>query len=168
MNFYLKTICVAGAMAISSWASAIAAPIPEFWKKSMTDDPATNYYVSQALKPLPTQDAQTLRVVYLADLLGHACRGASVNKKALNAFKKSSGYSAITGKAYDEAAFLVDDSVKYVDYRALAHLCAGTGYLFGPQGHLAFGLVKPGVGRPVMSYDPNNPYIRLKSVRKKG
>ena len=143
-----------------------AAKFPSYWQKTMTNDPATNYFVAQSMKPLGSSDAQTLRVVQLASVAGTQCRGAALNSKAMRAYKKSKGYAGIKGKAYDDAAFLADDSFKYFNFGALAHLCAGTDYLFGPEGHLAPGLVRAGKGVPIASYDPQNPYVRLKQLKR--
>jgi hypothetical protein len=144
-----------------------AAQLPSYWRKSMTNDPATNYFVAQSMKPLASADAQALRIVKLAGIAGGQCKGSAVNRKALQAYKIQVGYSKIKGKAYDDAAFLADDSFKYFDYGALAHLCAGTDYLFGPDGHLAPGVVRPGKGLPKASYDPRNPYVRVSPLMKK-
>jgi hypothetical protein len=161
---------LAFSVAIGIGLSAIgsgAAQLPSYWRKSMTNDPATNYYVAQSMKPLASVDAQTLRVVQLAGIAGGQCKGAAVNAKALQAYKAKAGYSKLKGKAYEDAAFLADDSFKYFDYQSLAHLCAGSGYLFGPEGHLAAGLVKTGKGGPKAPYDGENPYLRLPSLMKK-
>ncbi|GAA3113433.1 hypothetical protein GCM10010520_66950 [Rhizobium viscosum] len=152
---------------LASLGSATAEDLPASWKKSMTNDPATNHYVAQAMKPLDNPDAQTLRVVKLANSLATLCSGASLNKKALYAYMTETRFAEIMGKAYNEAAFLADSSFRYFDYRALAHLCAGSAYLFGPDGHLAQGLLKPGRGKPGMSYDPGNPLVILPPIARK-
>jgi hypothetical protein len=146
---------------------ATAEEMPAFWKKSMTNDPATNYYVTQAMKPLDNPDAQTLRVVKLANALGNLCSGAQLNKKALFSYMTETGFADIKGKAYNEAAFLADSTFRYFDYRALAHLCAGSAYLFGPKGQLAPGLLKIGKGKPKASYDSSNPFVSLPPLARK-
>ena len=159
-SLFAAFLAVASAgLASVDWATA--AELPSSWKKSMTNDPAANYYVAQAMKPLDNPDAQTLRVVKLASSLATLCSGASLNKKALYAYMAETRFAEIKGKAYNEAAFLADSTFRYFDYRALAHLCAGSAYLFGPNGHLAPGLLKAGKGKPKMSYDPDNPFITL-------
>lgn len=153
-----------GMLALGLLGSAglcIADEMPAFWAKSMTNDPVTNSYLARTSKPLPDHDAETMRIVTLVKVLGKECRGASVNKKALKAFMKSANYAGIKGNSYDNAVFLTQHSLKYFDYRMLAHLCAGSDYLFGPQGHLAAGLIKVGKGKPRTSYDPRNPYLRI-------
>lgn len=150
---------------------ATAEEIPASWKKSMTGDPAKNHYVAEAMKPLDNADAQTLRVVKLANTLGTLCSGAALDKKALYAFMTQTHFADIKGKAYNEAAFLADSTFRYFDYRALAHLCAGSAYLFGPDGHLAPGLLKAGKSgkgsKPKMSYDSENPFIPLPPLARK-
>jgi len=165
----MKTVVFFGALAFGL-ASAVgvcnAAKTPASWAKSMTNDPATNSYLARVEKLLLVRDAETMRIVTLVRLLGKECRGASVNKKALAAFMKEANYSGIKGKAYEQAVFLTEHSLKYFDYRMLAHLCAGSDYLFGPEGRLAAGLLKPGKGKPRASYDPNNPYLRVQAGKR--
>lgn len=55
---------------------------------------------------------------------------------------------------------------EYLDFRSLAHLCAGIDYLFGPHGVLMIDVVSPGTGEPRGSYDPANPYIRIEPLPK--
>ncbi|TCS05356.1 hypothetical protein EV281_1031039 [Rhizobium sp. BK418] len=137
----------------------------------MTGDPATNHYIAKAMKPLDNADAQTLRVLKLADTLATLCSGTELDKKALYAFMTETRFADIRGKAYNEAAFLADSTFRYFDYRALAHLCAGSGYLFGPEGHLAPGLLRSGKtgkrGGPKMSYDSENPFVPLPPLARK-
>jgi len=157
---FTALLAIASAGLVSPGPAA-AEEVPAFWKKSMTNDPATNHYVAEAMKPLDNPDAQTLRVVKLANSLATLCSGASLNKKALYAYMTETRFAEIKGTAYNEAAFLADSTFRYFDYRALAHLCAGSAYLFGPKGHLAPGLLKPGKGKPKASYDPDNAFITL-------
>ncbi len=158
---------LAASLMIACAGLAAADEMPASWKKSMTGDPAKNHYVAEALKPLANPDAQTLRVVKLADTLARLCSGAALDKKALYAFMTEARFAEIKGKAYNEAAFLADSSFRYFDYRALAHLCAGSATLFGPQGRLAPGVLKPGKGRPTASYDPDNPLVPLPPLARK-
>lgn len=143
-----------------------AEDLPAFWAKSMTNDPATNYYVAQSMKPLASADAQILRVYMLAMIAGKFCSGASVNKAGIDAYLLMVN-ATLKEETYNDAAFLADDSFKYFDYRALAHLCAGSDYLFGPEGHLAAGLVRSGDGKPRMLRDPKNQFIRLPPLARK-
>jgi hypothetical protein len=159
-------LLVAGLVALSAQL-ATADEIPAFWAKSMVNDPAKNYYVAQAMKPLDNPDAQTLRVIKLADALANLCAGASFNKKALYAYMTEARFAEIKGDAFNEAAFLADSTFRYFDYRALAHLCAGSAYLFGPEGHLAKGVLKPGKGKPKASYDPSRPFVGVPPIARK-
>ncbi|MEZ2219618.1 hypothetical protein [Rhizobium sp. RCC_161_2] len=144
--------------------NCMAADIPSFWRKTMTNDPATNWFLSEAMKPLPNKNAEILRIYKLGGVFGSMCAGARIDKAVGNAFLKTSGYSGITGKEYEDAAFLADDQFRYFDFRTLAHLCAGSDYMFGPQGHLIPNLIKGAKGEPNISYDRTNPYIRLPSI----
>ncbi|MBB3308628.1 hypothetical protein FHT78_000357 [Rhizobium sp. BK196] len=171
MASHLRSCLLAALVTIACAGIAAAEEMPAFWKKSMTGDPATNHYLAEAVKPLDNPDAQTLRVVKLANTLATLCSGASLDKKALYAYMTATRFAEIKGKAYNEAAFLADSSFRYFDYRALAHLCAGSAYLFGPQGHLAPGLLEIGKagkgGRPAMGYDPANPLVILPPIARK-
>jgi hypothetical protein len=151
------------AFVVSAW-SCFAADIPSFWRKSMTNDPTTNWYVSQAMNPLANKDAETLRIQNLAGIIGNLCADARINKTVGESFLKYSRRPKLNANAYKEAVFLADDQFKYFDYRALVHLCAGSDYLFGPQGHLVPNLISGTKDRARFSYDPNNSYIRLASI----
>ncbi|MGO6724418.1 hypothetical protein GR223_32430 [Rhizobium leguminosarum] len=150
----------------SSTVGADAEEIPAYWRKTMTNDPQTNFYLAESLKPLPNKDAETLKVLRLSLIAGNLCLGAAIDTKTGDAFLRRAGYNHIRGKTWDEAAFLADDWFKYFNYRSLAHLCAGIDYIFGPEGKLVPNLVKPGKGEPKASYDPQNPYLRLPPLRK--
>ncbi|MEZ2127166.1 MULTISPECIES: hypothetical protein [unclassified Sinorhizobium] len=102
----------------------------------------------------------------LSLVIGHLCEGASVNKQVANAYLQQTGYFALKGKAWDDATFLAQSEFSYFDVRALAHLCAGTDYLFGKYGKLATNLLKSGSGEPKLPYDPANPYIKVPPLPK--
>jgi len=80
-------------------------------------------------------------------------------------FLVQSGYFTLKGKAWKDADFLAEDAFKYLDYETVAHLCAGTDYLFGGHGVLVENLMSAGTGEPRMPYDSANPYIRLPPLR---
>lgn len=162
-----RAISVMGAalLAVSAFANLAAADtLPASWAKTTTNDPASNSYLSTAMKPLANPDAETLRVIKLANVLVEFCNGAKLNTNVDKEYKRKTGYSNISGKTFEDAAFLADKSFNFFDYRKLAHLCAGSDYLFGPKGHLVAGLVQGSSGTPKLPYDPNNPYIRLEPL----
>ncbi|OJY74054.1 MAG: hypothetical protein BGP09_26995 [Rhizobium sp. 60-20] len=160
----VKRIFVFGlVLALSAWG-CLADSIPAFRRKTMTNDPSTNWYLSEAMKPMPDADAEILRIYKLGGIIGTMCDGAKVNTAVGNRFLKTSGYGKLTGDKYKQAAFLADDRFKLFDYRALAHLCAGGDYMFGSQGHLLPNLITGNRGTPKVSYDPSNPYIMLPSI----
>lgn len=167
VTYHFRSWLLAAIFTISSVGLASGEQMPASWTKSMTNDPATNYYLAQAMKPLDNPDAQTLRVVKLANTLATLCSGAALNKKALYAYMTETHFAEIKGRAYNEAAFLADSTFRYFDYRALAHLCAGSAYLFGPEGHLAKGLLKSGKGKPKAGYDADNPFVPLPPIARK-
>ncbi|WP_286181740.1 hypothetical protein [Rhizobium sp. ICMP 5592] len=154
---------IAIALGLSAVTCA-AADIPSFWRKTMTNDPATNWYLSEVMKPLTNRDAEVLRVQDLGGIVGNLCAGAILNRSVGENFMKHSGNSKLSSNAYKEAVFLADDQFKYFDYRALAHLCAGSDYLFGSQGHLIPNLISGAKEKPKFAYDPDNSYIRLASI----
>ncbi|PDT03654.1 hypothetical protein CO666_13870 [Rhizobium chutanense] len=167
MGGILKNLILLVAMTVSSAVSAAAEDFPAYWRKTMTNDPDTNFYLAQALKPLPNKEAETIRVLRLSLIAGNLCLGAIVNTRMREAFLQQAGYNSLRGKAWDEAAFLANDWFKYFNYRSLAHLCAGIDYMFGPEGRLAPNLVKAGKGEPKGSYDPlDSYYMRLPPLRK--
>ncbi|ATU94542.1 hypothetical protein B5P45_00055 [Phyllobacterium zundukense] len=139
---------------------------PASWRKTMTNDPVKNTYLSKFSRKLATPEAETLRNLKLSKLAGGACEGSSINKKKGTNYLKSSGYFALKGKAWDDAAFLAESEFRYLDFRSLAHLCAGIDYLVGPHGVLIIDVVSPGTGEPRGSYDPANPYIRIEPLPK--
>ncbi|MGY5811979.1 hypothetical protein ACXHXG_30300 [Rhizobium sp. LEGMi198b] len=160
----IKRISVLGLVLVLSAWSCLAEDIPASWRKTMSNDPSTNWYLSEAMKRMPDADAEILRIYKLGGIIGTMCKDAKVNTATGNLFLKTAGYGKITGDKYREAAFLVDDRFKFFNYRTLAHLCAGGDYMFGPQGHLLPNLVIGNKGIPNLSYDPRNPFIILPSI----
>ncbi|WP_225039676.1 hypothetical protein WGT02_14200 [Rhizobium sp. T1470] len=134
----------------------------------MTNDPASNLYLAKFTRRLNTPEAGLLRTVILSLMAGHACKGSATDEGAGIAFLKQNGYFDLRGKAWDDANFLAQTEFKQFDYRELAHLCAGIDYLFGNDGIIARNVVSKGLGEPSFPYDPNNPYIRVPGLPKRG
>lgn len=167
MGGIVKSLILLVIMTVSPAVGAGAEDLPAYWRKTMTNDPSTNFYLAQTLKPLSNKDAETISVLRLSLIAGNLCLGASINTRTGEAFLQQAGYDRLRGKAWDEAAFLANDWFKHFNYRSLAHLCAGIDYIFGPEGKLAHNLVKPGKGEPKGSYAPlNSYYMRLPPLRK--
>ena len=166
MGGIVKSLILLVIMTVSPAVGAGAEDLPAYWRKTMTNDPSTNFYLAQTLKPLSNKDAETIRVLRLSLIAGNLCLGAAVDRRTGEAYLQRAGYDRIRGKTWDEAAFLADDWFKYFNYRSLAHLCAGIDYIFGPKGKLVPNLVKAGKGEPKGPYDPQNPYLRLPPLRK--
>lgn len=138
---------------------------PAYWHKTMTNDPATNFYLHKFSDTLGNPAADTLRNVMLSLALNHYCDGnLALNSTSADAYLKKSGYFALKGKAWDDASFLAVNAFNGFDYRSAAHLCAGISYLFGDQGVLIKNLLSPGTGEPKMAYDPLNPYLRVPAL----
>jgi hypothetical protein len=140
---------------------------PSYWHKTMTNDPATNFYLHKFSDTLGNPAADTLRNVMLSLALNHYCDGnLALNSSAANAYLTRSGYFSLKGKAWDDASFMAVHAFNDFDYRSAAHLCAGISYLFGEQGVLITSLLSPGTGEPKMAYDPLNPYLRVPALPK--
>lgn len=96
----------------------------------------------------------------VARLVGSYCQGAKINGSKLMAYLASTGMgnAALSAQrdAYDAARMTFK-----LDYRALAHLCAGAEYMLGAKGKLAQDIGKPGKGEPRDAYDPLNPMIMV-------
>lgn len=140
---------------------------PPYWHKTMTNDPATNFYLPKFSKSLGSPAADTLRNVMLSLALNHYCDGnLALNTDAANTYLATSGYFAIKGKSWDDASFTAAHEFNDFDYRSAAHLCAGISYLFGKQGILIQNLLSPGTGEPKTAYDSANPYLRVPALKK--
>lgn len=165
-SYFIKCLLPLSLMLGMSSISYAEEKYPAFWRKSMTNDPATNVYLVKFTRSLDNPAAETLRNVMLSLAVGHLCEGASVNKQVANAYLLQTGYFSLKGKAWDDASFLAQREFAYFDVRALAHLCAGADYLFGEHGKLAKDLLTPGSGEPKFPYDPANPYIQVPPLPK--
>ena len=139
---------------------------PAVWRKTMTNDPATNYALKKYSGSLGNPSADVLRNVMLSLALAHFCQGSLVNQRAASSYLKNSGYYSLSGKAWDDASFLAQDQFRDFDYRSIAHLCAGIGYLFGEKGVLIGNVLSPGSGEPNGAYDAANPYASVPPLRK--
>ena len=161
---------IAGAILLSCNALGVAHAkdkFPQYWHKTMTNDPATNFYLQKFSKSLGSPAADTLRNVMLSLTLSHYCGGnLALNPDASNTYLATSGYFSIKGKAWDDASFIAAHEFNDFDYRAVAHLCGGISYLFGKQGILIKNLLSPGTGEPKTAYDSANPYIRVPALKK--
>lgn len=166
MGGIFKSVSLLALITALSAVGAAAEALPSYWRKTMTNDPSTNFYLAQALRPLANKDAETLRVLQLSLVAGNLCLGATLDKRVGDDYLRRAGYYHISGKAWDDAVFLAHDWFKYFDYQSLAHLCAGIDYIFGPDGKLVPNLIKPGKGVPKASYEPQNVYLRLPPLRK--
>src|SRR5882724_3741072 len=67
---------------------------PQIWRKTMTNDPSTNYDLGKFSAPLKTPLAGAARNMVLARVLGRACEGAAINKTVLRAYIQKSGINA--------------------------------------------------------------------------
>ena len=175
-NTFMRFRCVSSLRVGGLFAVAFALTVPAVahanekfpavWRKSMTNDPATNYDLKKYSGSLGNPSADVLRNVMLSLALNHYCEGSLVNQKAASSYLKSSGYYSLSGKAWDDASFLAQDQFKNFDYESIAHLCAGIGYLFGEKGVLIKNVLSPGSGEPNGAYDAANPYASVPPLRK--
>ncbi|NEI82261.1 hypothetical protein GR240_37380, partial [Rhizobium leguminosarum] len=109
MGRIFKSLIVLVVISASSAVGAAADEIPAYWRKTMTNEPQTNFYLAEALKPLPNKDAETLKVLRLSLIAGNLCLGAAVDRRTGEAFLQRAGYSRLRGRTWDEAVFLADD-----------------------------------------------------------
>lgn len=135
--------------------------IPGSWKRTMTNDPSTNYFLAKITKPLGSKDAELLRTVIVSLVAIKFCKGVSVNDAVAKPFLKANGYYEIRGKAWSDAQFLAKDGLHSFTHRELAHLCVGLNYLFGPSGAMASNLVTFKATEPKYPYNPANPYPKI-------
>ncbi|MFW8645209.1 hypothetical protein ACOJBO_34280 [Rhizobium beringeri] len=75
----------------SSTVAAAAEEIPAYWRKTMTNDPQTNFYLAEALKPLSNKDAETLKVLRLSLIVGNLCLGAAIDRRTGEAYLQRAG-----------------------------------------------------------------------------
>jgi len=153
-------------------ATSLAAPdvraaekFPASWRRTMSNDPGVNSYLVKYTAPLGAGAAGAIRNVMLARMLGALCQGSATDKKIVGAHLTGAGVAALAKDELKAQAFLAEASLRGFDYRALAHLCAGTDYLFGSEGVMIAKAVKPGKGEPKKAYDPANPYILLPAFK---
>lgn len=171
LGLFRRMLCVASA-ALVMWSSGVVLvhagqKFPEYWRKTMVNDPAKNMYLRKFSEPLGNPDADTLRNVTLSIVIRDACEGdLAFNQAAADEYLARSGFFKLKGKAWDNASFLSASEFNGLDYRAVAHLCAGIDYLFGNQGVLIKDLFSPGSGEPKRSYDSANPYFRVGPLKK--
>ncbi|WP_287179864.1 hypothetical protein [Mesorhizobium sp.] len=53
---------------------------PPFWRKSMTNDPSTNYFLKKNSIPLDDPAATAVRNIMLARVIGAECQWSKLNK----------------------------------------------------------------------------------------
>ncbi len=140
------------------------ASLPPRWRRTMTNDPVTNYQLGKFATPLPNPLEEAARILVLVRVLGQTCAGATVDEAALKAQIRRSGLDAVSAQKLAEISARVDAAFAGFDYETLAHLCAGIDHLFGPDGVLGRSLMKPGAGEPKLPFDPRNPYLRIKPL----
>ena len=146
--------------------AAFSSEVPESWKHSMTDDPATNYYLAKVTLPLNNRDAELLRTVYVTKLALYFCSGVKINARIANKYLSDHAFYKLKGKAWSEAEFLVRDNLRGTTEREIAHLCAGLDYMFGHKGTIAADLLK--LKNPRLAHysdDSSAPYIGMPIIK---
>ncbi|WP_292260407.1 hypothetical protein [Mesorhizobium sp.] len=148
-------------MSMAGTFSAEAADkFPPIWRKSMTNDPGTNYFLNKYSASLNDPASTAIRNIMLARVVGSECQSSRLSKAKVRAYRDSM-LGSLSSDALKAAAFAAGSELRNFDYETLAHLCAGIDYQFGPKGVLIAGAVSSGKGEPRYSYDQRNPYIRL-------
>ncbi len=69
MGRTFKSLILLVVMSAPSAVGAATESFPAYWRKTMTNDPSTNFYLAETLKPLPSKDAETLKVLRLSLIL---------------------------------------------------------------------------------------------------
>ncbi|MBZ9891374.1 hypothetical protein LB559_25935 [Mesorhizobium sp. BR1-1-3] len=148
-------------MSMASTIGAQAAEkFPPFWRKAMTNDPSTNYFLKKYSAPLDDPAGTAVRNIMLARVVGAECQASRLNKAKIKAYRDRM-IGPLTPEQLKTAAFEGGSALRSFNYQDLAHLCAGIDYQFGPKGVLIPGAVLAGKGEPKYPFDPRNPYFRL-------
>ena len=145
---------------IVAFCAEAADKFPPIWRKSMTNDPGTNYFLKKYSTPLSDPASTAIRNIMLARTVASECQSAQLSKAKVNAYRDSI-LGSLSPETMKAATFGASSELRNFDYEALAHLCAGIDYQFGPKGVLIAGAVSPGKGEPRYRYDQRNPYIQL-------
>lgn len=146
-------------MASTIFAEA-ADKFPPFWRKSMTNDPSTNYFLKKYSITLDDPAATAVRNIMLARVIGAECQWSKLNKAKVKAYRDRV-IEPLTPEQLKAAAFEGGSALRSFNCQDLAHLCAGIDYQFGPKGVLIAGAISTGKGEPKYPSDPRNPYFRL-------
>ena len=158
---HLLPISILAAFATTTSNATADQPLPQSWRKTMTSDPDVNYFLRKYSEPLSDPMATAARTIMLFRVLAKSCRDVKVNRAAADRYIEGTGFTTLpTGPARD-AARLGAAQFDYFDYDALAHLCAGSDYLFGPRGISIKGAMSKGSGELAIPYDPKNLYLRV-------
>lgn len=137
-----------------------AEKFPPFWRKAMTNDPNTNYFLKKYSAPLDDPAGTAARNIMLARVIGAKCQSSKLNRAKFNAYRDST-VGSLSPAEIKAAAFEAGSALRSFNYQDLAYLCAGIDYQFGPKGVLIPGAVSAGKGEPKYAYDPRNPYFHL-------
>lgn len=161
--------CLSAAAALLMMGGLVSAtradtPLPDRWRKTMTSDPETNYFLRKYSESLPDQMETVVRSTMLFRLLSVGCRGVSFDNSVMDAYVKNSGFFALPIETAKEASRLGAALFDYFDYEALAHLCAGSDYLFGPKGVLLKNAMSKGSGELAIRYEPKNLYLKVRPI----
>lgn len=120
---------------------------PPFWRKSMTNDPSTNYFLRKYSAPLDDPAATAARKYHAARVIGAECQPSKLNNAKVEACRNRT-IDPLTPEQLKAAAFEGGSALRSFNYQDLAHLCAGIDYQFGPKGLLIEGAVSAGKGEP--------------------
>ncbi|MEO5755276.1 MAG: hypothetical protein ABIQ51_00320 [Mesorhizobium sp.] len=133
---------------------------PPFWRKAMTNDPNTNYFLKKYSVPLDDPAGTAVRNIMLARVIGALCQSSKLNRAKVKAYRERT-IGSLSPEQLKAAAFQGGSALRSFNYQDLAYLCAGVDYQFGPNGVLIPGAVSAGRGEPNYPYDQRNPYIHL-------
>lgn len=138
--------------------------LPQSWRRTMTSDPDANYFLKAYSGDLATKMATVVRNIMLFRLLSTGCRDVNVSQVIVDRYAKKSGFLELGLEDGKNASRLGAAQFDYFDYDALAHLCAGSDYLFGSRGVLIKDAMSKGSGELAIPYNPENLYLKVRPI----
>jgi hypothetical protein len=95
----MKILVFAGIVVLSmtsTFYAEAADKFPATWRKSMTNDPGTNYFLNRHSTSLSDPASTAIRNIMLARVVASECQSARLNKAKVKAYRDS-GRLALAG-----------------------------------------------------------------------
>lgn len=168
MNMQWRSLAAMSIAAMVVWSSPgqAATALPDRWRKTMTNDPESNYWLRKFSEPEPDQMVSVVRNIMLFHILSVDCKNVRSNKKKFDSYVQASGFFSLEKETAIDASRQGSALFDGFDYESLAHLCAGADYLFGSRGVLVKNVMSQGTGELAIPYrpDPGNPYLTVRPI----